>query len=334
MAHRKPTYQAVPLASIQRRRHHRQAVAALVAVAFVATAIYVLAAPALLKDTPVHAGTITPASSATKALAAAPSALAFAAEPSAPLPTNEPVAASPNPSIPAPASGPSQLDPVSAPDQTRRTTGGSAEPEALTGYEWPLRGGRISSFFEDRSDGFVVIDGQRVHDGLDIATYCGDHVHAAHGGTVLEAGRHFDRAIGYNGSLDSFYARLSRRHALGQLPIVVVVDDGNGYRSLYVHLEGVTVHPGEHVRAGQMVGFEGATGAATGCHLHYGLVRMDGSWLHVAPQLVKSELYPSMVRERIDPLRVLSLHMKWAPNLIPGINPPRVSPGLDHPTAP
>jgi len=113
-----------------------------------------------------------------------------------------------------------------------------------------------------------------------------------------------------------------------------VIDDGNGYRSLYVHLEGVTVHPGDHVRAGQMIGYEGATGAATGCHLHYGLVRMDGAWLHVAADLVKKEKYPSMVRERIDPLRVLSLQMKWAPRLIPGINPPKVSPGLDHPTAP
>ena len=175
--------------------------------------------------------------------------------------------------------------------------------------------------------------GKRVHDGLDVATYCGDHVSAAHEGTVLEAGRHFDRQIGYNGSLDAFYARLNRRHTLWQLPLVVVIDDGNGYRSVYVHLEGVTVHPGEHVRQGQLIGYEGATGAATGCHLHYGLVRMDGAWLPVARDLVKKEHYPSMVRERIDPLRVLSLQMKWAPRLVPGINPPRVSPGLGHPTA-
>jgi murein DD-endopeptidase MepM/ murein hydrolase activator NlpD len=121
---------------------------------------------------------------------------------------------------------------------------------------------------------------------------------------------------------------------LWQLPLVVVIDDGNGYRSLYAHLGGVTVRPGDHVRQGQLIGYEGATGAATGCHLHYGLVRMDGAWLPVARELVKKERYPSMVRERIDPLRVLSLQMKWAPRLVPGINPPRVSPGLDHRTAP
>jgi len=336
MARRKPIYQAVPRATIQRRRHHRQLVGVILAFTAVATVIYAFAATAILRDSPVHAGAITPGPTAPgTALVAARSGTDTAASDPTTAPTDPPALASGDPSAPAPAtSDPLPADPSPKPDPIPPRNGGTAEPEALTGYQWPLHGGRISSFFEDRTDGFVVIDGQRVHDGLDIATYCGDHVGAAHQGTVLEAGRHFDRQIGYNGSLDAFYARLGRRHTLGQLPIVVVIDDGNGYRSLYVHLEGVTVHPGDHVRQGQLIGYEGATGAATGCHLHYGLVRMDGAWLPVAMELVKKELYPSMVRERIDPLRVLSLKMKWAPRLIPGINPPRVSPGLDHPTAP
>ncbi len=333
MARRKPIYQAVPLATIQRRRHHRQAVGVILAITAVATVVYAFAATVILRDTPVHAGAITPGPTATAAVAAVPGTGAARADPTAP-PTDPPALASVDPTIPAPAT-PDLLpsDPRPTPDPTPPTRHGTAEPEALSGYQWPLHGGRISSFFEDRTDGFAVIDGKRVHDGLDVATYCGDHVGAAHEGTVLEAGRHFDRQIGYNGSLDAFYARLGRRHSLWQLPIVVVIDDGNGYRSLYVHLEGVRVHPGDHVKQGQLIGYEGATGAATGCHLHYGLVRMDGAWLPVAANLVKKEQYPSMVRQRIDPLRVLSLHMKWAPRLIPGINPPKVSPGLDHPTA-
>lgn len=336
MARRKPIYQAVPRATIQRRRHHRQFVGVILAFTAVATVIYAFAATAILRDTPVHAGAITPGPTAraTALVSAVAGAGSAQADPPA-APTDEPAPASADPSIPAPTTSDSPpTDPVPTPDPIRPTTGGTTEPEALSGYQWPLHGGRISSFFEDRTDGFMVIDGERVHDGIDVATYCGDHVGAAHEGTVLEAGRHFDRQIGYNGPLDAFYARLGRRHSLGQLPIVVVIDDGNGYRSLYVHLEGVTVHPGDHVRQGQLIGYEGATGAATGCHLHYGLVRMDGAWLPVARELVKKERYPSMVRERIDPLRVLSLKMKWAPRLVPGINPPRVSPGLDHPTAP
>jgi murein DD-endopeptidase MepM/ murein hydrolase activator NlpD len=342
MARRKPIYQAVPRATIQRRRHHRQLVGVILAITAVATVIYAFAANAILRDSPVHAGAITPGPTATAtALVAAGSGIDTAASDPTMAPTDLPALASGDSSGPAaratadplPADPP-PADPSPTPDPIPPRNGGTAEPEALTGYQWPLHGGRISSFFEDRSDGFVVIDGERVHDGLDVATYCGDHVGAAHEGTVLEAGRHFDRQIGYNGSLDAFYARLGRHHTLGQLPIVVVIDDGNGYRSLYVHLEGVTVHRGEHVRQGQLIGYEGATGAATGCHLHYGLVRMDGAWLPVARELVKKERYPSMVRERIDPLRVLSLQMKWAPRLIPGINPPRVSPGLDYPTVP
>jgi murein DD-endopeptidase MepM/ murein hydrolase activator NlpD len=335
MARRKPMYQARPLYGIQRRRHHRQAVGAILAITAVATIMYALAATIILKDNPVHAGAPPPGTGATAPVSAAPGAVAFGNSPAAPPPTHPRAPGSSHPLAPTPTpSDPPTSESGTPPDPIRPTGGGSAEPEALTGYQWPLHGGRIGSFFADRSDGFVVIDGERVHDGLDVATYCGDHISAAHEGTVLEAGRRFDRDIGYNTSLDPFYARLERRHALGQLPIVVVIDDGNGYRSLYVHLEAVTVHPGEHVRAGQTVGYEGATGEATGCHLHYGLVRMDGVWLHVAADLVKKEHYPSLVRERIDPLRVLSLNMKWAPRLIPGIPAPRLSPGLDHRTAP
>ncbi len=335
MASRKPIYQAVPFATIQRRRHHRQAVGVILAVTAVATVLYAFAATAILRDTPVDAGAITPGPSPTAPLVAARGTGTQPVDPTAAPPADPLGVASADPSASAPATpDPLPSDPGPTPDPNPPSTGGSVEPEALSGYAWPLRGGRISSFFEDRTDGFVVIDHQRVHDGLDIATYCGDRISAAHEGIVLEAGRHFDRQIGYNGPLDAFRARLDRRHALGQLPIVVVIDDGNGYRSLYVHLEGVAVHPGDHVKQGQLIGYEGATGAATGCHLHYGLVRMDGAWLPVAAELVKKEKYPSMVRERIDPLRVLSLQMKWAPRLIPGINPPKVSPGLDHPTAP
>jgi murein DD-endopeptidase MepM/ murein hydrolase activator NlpD len=333
MAHRKPIYQAVPVASIQRRQHHRQVAALILAATAVATITYALAATAILRDTPVHAGAVNAEATATLQTGVTSGAGTFGGGLGGREGTDPPSLDSPAAQPPTAASDSAQGDSGRAAHRDAPGTSGNSGPEGLTGYRWPLQGGRISSFFEDRTDGFVVIDGRRVHDGLDIATYCGDDVIAAHAGTVLEAGRHFDRQIGYSLPPDAFYARLARRQQLGQLPIVVVIDDGNGYRSLYAHLEGVTVHPGKHVRAGQVIGYEGATGSATGCHLHYGMVRMDGAWLPVARELVRKERYPTMVRERIDPLRVLSLQMPWAPRMIPGINPPKVSPGLDRPTA-
>ena len=49
-----------------------------------------------------------------------------------------------------------------------------------------------------------------------------------------------------------------------------MIDDGNGYRSEYVHLNEADVEAGQVVQAGDVIGLEGATGFATGCHLHYG----------------------------------------------------------------
>jgi murein DD-endopeptidase MepM/ murein hydrolase activator NlpD len=196
------------------------------------------------------------------------------------------------------------------------------EPEQLTGYHWPLRYATITTWFAPTSGGFVVIGGRRIHDGLDLATSCGDTVRAAHDGTVLHAGREFDRYIGYSVPPEGFLKSLKSGTGLGILPIVVVVDDGNGYRSAYVHLSSTRVRQGQRIRAGQPIGIEGATGHATGCHLHYELIRMDGSFQAVAPELVKAARYPPFVRERVDPLRVFSFLERGAPRQIPGIPPP------------
>jgi murein DD-endopeptidase MepM/ murein hydrolase activator NlpD len=186
--------------------------------------------------------------------------------------------------------------PTPAPEPT------SEPPATLTGYVWPVVNGRISSPFAARDGGFVMIDGKATHDGLDLATWCGDKIRAAHDGTVLYAGRKFDPFLGYSKPLGDFYSHISN---LNSLPIVIVIDDGDGYRSVYVHLSIAKVGAGDVVKAGQTIGYEGATGHATGCHLHYGLIRMDGAWQAVNPSLLN--LYPPLVRERIDPLLVLPL---------------------------
>src|SRR3972149_4512200 len=79
----------------------------------------------------------------------------------------------------------------------------SLPPERLSGYRWPVLGGRVTTWFAPTDSGFVVIDGRRVHDGIDIATYCGDTVSAAHAGTVLYAGRRSEGYPGFDGPPDA-----------------------------------------------------------------------------------------------------------------------------------
>jgi murein DD-endopeptidase MepM/ murein hydrolase activator NlpD len=56
----------------------------------------------------------------------------------------------------------------------------------------------------------------------------------------------------------------------------VRVRHNNGYESEYLHLSSIEVRAGEHVSQGDVVGKVGATGLATGPHLHYGLRRNGG----------------------------------------------------------
>ena len=181
-----------------------------------------------------------------------------------------------------------------------------APPTDLVGYVWPLPGGRITDPFGPSRWGSRVADGQLFHDGIDIATYCGDRILAAHGGLVLAAGRRFDQKIGWVGDLGPYFALLDKKQIWWTLPITVVIDDGNGYRSIYAHFSQVVVKVGQRVRAGQLIGYEGATGRATGCHLHYGLFSPhETATLSIEPGVVKRMLVPAFEIARIDPLLVL-----------------------------
>jgi murein DD-endopeptidase MepM/ murein hydrolase activator NlpD len=167
-----------------------------------------------------------------------------------------------------------------------------------------------------------VVDGKPFHDGLDLATFCGDRIVAAHDGVVLAAGRHYDNYIGWKGNLGPYLRRLDRKHLWGSLPIVVVIDDGNTYRSMYAHFSRIVVQRGQFVRAGQLLGYEGATGHATGCHLHYGLyspyeTALIGMNAGVAERmkLTRSEI------ARIDPLLVLPARKTPKPKSATGKSP-------------
>jgi murein DD-endopeptidase MepM/ murein hydrolase activator NlpD len=239
------------------------------------------------------------------------------------LPTTPPAG---NPALAAPGTAPKTTTP---PKPTTRPVTRSRPPEQLTGYIWPIPNARVTTWYAPTRGGFLHVDGKRVHGGIDLATFCGDSVLAAHDGTVIYSGRRFDPHVGYIQPPDAFYALLAEKKVADTaLAIVVVVDDGNGYRSLYVHLSKSHVKAGDKVTAGQVIGREGATGNASGCHLHYELIRMDGPYQAVAPQLTDKWRYPPLVRERVDPMRVLSLAQPGAGRKVPGIPPPVVSPGF------
>jgi murein DD-endopeptidase MepM/ murein hydrolase activator NlpD len=214
------------------------------------------------------------------------------------LATPRAAAATANPS-PAPGRTATQATPT--PDPTPYLN--------LRGYVWPLIGATVTLPFGPSDWGEFIVDGKHFHDGVDMATKCGDNVMAAHDGVVLAASRKYDDYMGWTSSLAPYYNLLDTKHWWESLPIVVVIDDGDGYRSIYAHEYQVTVTPGQHVKAGQVIGYEGATGNASGCHVHFGLFSpTEKATFQLDPNVVAKDLMPSAEIARINPLLVLPFH--------------------------
>ena len=83
---------------------------------------------------------------------------------------------------------------------------GAPDPSTLTGYAWPLRVGQVTQPYGASPFGTWVVGGALFHDGLDVASYCGDHVRAAHDGVVLPI-LHLN---GYKISNPTVLARITR----------------------------------------------------------------------------------------------------------------------------
>jgi murein DD-endopeptidase MepM/ murein hydrolase activator NlpD len=191
-------------------------------------------------------------------------------------------------------------------DPTDALPAGAPPIASLSGYRWPLAKARITLPFGPSPWGSRIVEGERFHDGIDLATRCGDRIVAAHDGTVLAAGRRYDDEVGWIGDLTAYYQRLDAKELWSTLPIVVVIDDGNGYRSIYAHFDRVVVKPGQTIRAGALLGYEGRTGRASGCHLHYGLFSPSTrATFAIDPAVVKRMKVPGLEVARIDPLLVL-----------------------------
>ena len=103
--------------------------------------------------------------------------------------------------------------------------------ERLVRFLWPTHGVLTQGFFD-------------YHPGIDIANDVGTPEVAADAGQVVFAG-------------------------WGSYGIYVEIDHGNGFHTIYGHLSAVMVSTGQVVAQGQLIGLMGATGRASGPHLHF-----------------------------------------------------------------
>lgn len=122
------------------------------------------------------------------------------------------------------------------------------EPENSVWFQWPVEGAHTVSLSAPYG---LRPDGAYFHSGIDIPAQQGTSVLAAAAGTVTEAGFDSDRGN------------------------YLVLDHGGGMETVYAHCLSLAAEVGDAVAAEEEIAAVGATGMATGPHLHFE-VRQDG----------------------------------------------------------
>ncbi|MDE2126352.1 MAG: peptidoglycan DD-metalloendopeptidase family protein [Armatimonadetes bacterium] len=128
------------------------------------------------------------------------------------------------------------------------TESGISLPAFHGHFIWPCAG-RITSPFGMRFH--PILHRWRMHTGVDIGAHYGTPIHAAAAGVVIMAA--YERGYGN----------------------CVIIAHGGGMSTLYGHCSVLLVHYHEQVSQGQVIARVGATGMATGPHLHFE-VRRNG----------------------------------------------------------
>lgn len=115
-------------------------------------------------------------------------------------------------------------------------------PVVVTGnFAWPTFGPIFQYFGSPTDYGY--------HEGIDISPPWGTPVYASDGGVVVDEQR-LTWSYGW----------------------FIMIDHGNGFRTRYAHMSSFAVGPGQRVGKGQQIGAVGATGNATGPHLHFEII--------------------------------------------------------------
>lgn len=128
--------------------------------------------------------------------------------------------------------------------RVRQITPNAGTVVASGSFVWPV-GGTITQRFA------------WYHKGIDIANNAAPNILAADAGTVVGAG--WLDGYGYGNR--------------------VIIDHGNGSRTLYGHLSQVYVVAGQTVNRGAAIGKMGSTGRSTGIHLHFEVIQ-NGAYLN------------------------------------------------------
>ena len=125
------------------------------------------------------------------------------------------------------------------------STPGSAGPCGAR----PVPGGIVSPFGPRYHP---ILHYTRMHTGADMSAGSGTPIHACRAGTVVISG------------------------SQGGYGNAVVIDHGGNMFTLYAHQSRIAVEEGQHVEAGDVIGYVGSTGMSTGPHLHFE-VRLSGN---------------------------------------------------------
>jgi murein DD-endopeptidase MepM/ murein hydrolase activator NlpD len=139
----------------------------------------------------------------------------------------------------------------------------SAVPHFLRGWLWPAKG-RISGVYGSQR----ILNGKprRPHYGVDIAAPVGTPIMAPSDGVVRLA----EGDLYYTGG-------------------TIILDHGHGLSSAFLHMQRVTVKPGQLVKQGEKIGTLGSTGRSTGPHLDW---RMNLFGARLDPQLLVPPMTP------------------------------------------
>lgn len=131
--------------------------------------------------------------------------------------------------------------PAAKPTQVAQRTGLPTPPAAQVNYStallWPTSSHRITQYFGWR------------HTGVDIGNHIGEPIYAADDG-VVEKSQWNSGGYGY----------------------YVIINHGNGTRTLYGHSSKLLVKAGQHVNRGDVIALIGSTGRSTGPHLHFEVI--------------------------------------------------------------
>ncbi len=130
---------------------------------------------------------------------------------------------------------------------TGASAGGTGGTASSSGWLIPCNYSSITSPFGNRTA--PTAGASSNHMGIDLDSTTGTTVIASRPGTVV--------AAGYTNAAGNY----------------VKIDHGDGYTSIYMHLNNYNVSAGQIVGGGQSIGAVGATGVATGDHLHFGITK-------------------------------------------------------------